>query len=100
MVLDGIPLTVLTPSAILGVVVLAIIFGRLWTNAAYKEKKEEAARWQKAYETERDARLDLQGQNKELLEIGRATYSIVDAMFSTIEPPGKGGAHRVVQTSK
>jgi hypothetical protein len=98
--MEGISLGNLSAATLLGIAVLLLMLGRLVPRSTYQDKKDEAEKWRAAYEKERDARLDLQGQNKELLEIGRATYSIVDAMFSTVEPPGKGGAHRVVQTSR
>jgi len=96
---DGIPLVSLTPPVLLGVAILLLLFGRLWTNSAYQEKCRESERWRKAYETSEKARAISDAQSAELLELGRATYAMLDAVFSTLDPPGGGGAHRVVPTT-
>ena len=98
--LDGIPLVNLTPSVLLGIVVLFILTGRLVPLRYLKEKIEEAEKWRAAYELERQARAAAEAQSAELLEVGKATYAILDAALSYDDPPGRGGAHRVVQTSR
>src|SRR6185503_3040876 len=96
----GISIVSLTPSVLLGITVLMIFVGRLWTNSAYQEKCKEAERWRKAYETEKEARATSDAQTRELLEVGKSTYALLDAVFSTNEPQSKGGAHRVVPSSR
>ena len=99
--LDNIPLIALTPSALLGIAILLIITGGLWTNKAYQQKVRECEKWEKAFQKSEEARSLESTQNKELLEVGKATYHILDAVFNSLEPPGRGGAHRVVhQTSR
>lgn len=98
--IDGIPILSFTPEVLLGIAILMILSGRLWTNKTYQEKCAEAERWRKAYEAEREARAISDAQTRELLELGKATYAILDAALSEVEPPGRGGAHRVVQTSR
>lgn len=100
MMIDGIPILSLTPSVLLGIAVLMIFLGKLWTNKAYQEKVKEAERWRLAYEAEAKRATIADAQSAELLELAKATYSILDAAFSSVEPPGRGGAHRVVQTSR
>lgn len=89
-----------TASGLLGLAIVCIIFGILVPRPFWKDKKEEAEKWQKAYETERDAHAITRAQNSELLENSKVVRDILEAMFHATEPPGKGGAHRVVQTSK
>ena len=97
--LDGIPLVNLTPSVLVGIVVLMILLGRLRTNKEYQEKCAESERWRNAYEVERDARVLADRQTAELLELAKATHDILHAALSEVEPPGRGGVHRVVQKS-
>lgn len=96
---EGLSVANLGATGLILVLVLMLFRGMLWTDKAYQQKVIECEKWEKAFKTSEEARLLSEAQNKEMLEIGRATYSILDAMFHTIEPPGKGGAHRVVQTS-
>lgn len=100
--LDGIPLVNLTPSVLLGIVVLFILLGRLIPRSALVDKAEESERWRKAYEAEREARTLADAQTTELLEVAKATHGILDAIVNDADPAPKGGAHRVVarQTSK
>ena len=88
---DGIPIVSLTPSVLLGIAVLMLFLGKLWTNKAYQEKCQEAERWRKAYEASEEARAISSSQTTELLELAKTTYSIIDATFSTPgrhRPPG------------
>lgn len=97
--LEGISLVNLTASGLLGIVVLMILFDRLISRKRYEEKCQESERWQKAYETERDTRKVSDAQTAQLLEYAIVSHEILEAMFGATEPPRKGGAHRVVQTS-
>lgn len=81
--IDGlpIPIEVLTPSALLGVAVLMLLSGRLWTNAAFREKCKESNQWREAYLNEREARQTSDNQATELLELARTTHSLIAAVF-------------------
>jgi len=95
----GIPVEY-TAGGMLLVAVLLIFLGILIPRPFYKEKKEEAVKWEKAYLNEAAAHAITREQNTDLLEYAKLTYGVVQAMFETSEPPGKGGAHRVVPTSR
>jgi hypothetical protein len=99
---EGFTVTDWTAGSLLAAAVLLIFLGRLIPRPTYIEKVNEAERWRLAYETERDAHSITRGQNTELLENSKVTRHILEAMFTAVDtdPPGKGGAHRVVQTSK
>jgi hypothetical protein len=97
----GIPIEVLTPSALLGIAILFIIIGKLWTNPAYQEKVKEAEKWRLAYEAESKARATADAQTAELLEQGKTTHAIVVAMFSIMEGNrSSGGTPHVVPLAK
>ena len=94
--LDGIPLLDLTPSVLLGIVVLFVILGRLVPRATLVDKAAEAERWRLAYEAERQARTLADAQTTELLEVAKATHGILDAIVNEADTAPRGGAHRVV----
>lgn len=81
--LAGIPIAGLTAPALLGISILMILTGKLWTNNAYQQKVQEADRWKEAYEKEREARSEANQQSRELLEVARTTRHIVEALFQT-----------------
>lgn len=83
--IDGIPLSVLTPGALLGIAILMLFTGRLWTKAAYDEKVKEATQWRLAYEAEREARRTADSQTAELLELAKTTHSFMTAVFQNSE---------------
>jgi predicted nucleotide-binding protein (sugar kinase/HSP70/actin superfamily) len=94
--LDGIPVSVLTPSALLGLVVLFFMIGKIVPRLTLLDKQKEADRWHEAYEVEREARAASNAQTKELLEVAKTTNKIVVAMFGTAERIRQsGGAHEV-----
>lgn len=78
--IDGIPFTTLSASALLGVTVLLLLLGRLVPRSVLKDKIEEAERWRQAYESERTARGISDAQTNELLEVARTTQAIIAAM--------------------
>jgi len=78
--IDGIPIVQLTASTLLGIAILLILTGRLYTKTAYDEKKLEADRWHQAYETERESRIESDAQTRELLEMARTTRDYIQAM--------------------
>lgn len=97
---DGIPVKDLSITSLLGIAVLLIMFGRLVPWWLYRDKCKDGDRWREAYEAERAARLASDKQNAELLEVAKATYGILDALFVNTESSRQGGTHRVVPTSR
>ena len=79
----GIPVTTLSASALLGITVMLILTGMLVPRRVIKDKTAEAERWQKAYETEREARGLADEQTRELLEVAHTTQAIISAMAKT-----------------
>lgn len=96
----GIPFTTWTTGSLLAFAILLIFTGRLWTNNAYQEKKEEAAYWKLAYETSEKARAISDAQTTMLLEQGKTTHAIVVAMFSTVEKMRSSGGSDVAISPK
>jgi hypothetical protein len=66
--LDGIPIAALTPSVLLGVTVLLLLVGRIVPRSTLQDKINEAEKWRKAYEAERDAHLESFAQTSHLIE--------------------------------
>lgn len=81
--IEDIRLVDLTAPTLLGIGILMLMTGRLWTNAAYREKCKEATEWKEAYETEREARSTSESQTAELLEVAKTTHNVIVAMFGT-----------------
>lgn len=96
--LDGIPVGSLAPPALLGIVVLMILLGRLIPRYTYTQKAQEAERWRQAYEAERLARATSDAQTAQLLELAKTTHSIIVAMFGTTRVSESGGTD-VVSTA-
>lgn len=87
----GIPFTVWGPSSLLALVVLMILFGKLWTDKAYQQQKEETKTWRAACEASEKARAEALEQNKALFIQAKATHDIVVAMFGVIQKDQSGG---------
>jgi len=66
----------------------------------YKEKAAESERWQKAYEAERDARIESDSQTRELLELAKLTHSVIVALFEATGDQKKSGGAHVVPTKR
>lgn len=82
---EGISLVSLTPPALLGLAILMILTGRLWTNSAYQQKAEEAEKWREAYEKEREARAMADAQTNELLDTAKTSQAFIRAVFQNSE---------------
>lgn len=94
---DGIPLSTLTPAALLGLTVLFILLGRLVPRSTLMEHIKEKEAWKKAYETSEKARVASDAQSAQLLELAKTTHSIVYALFGSAERARQsGGAEDVV----
>lgn len=78
--IGGIPLTVLTPSALLGLCVLLVLTGRLVPRRTYDDKVHEANEWRTesrlkdAQLAEKDKQLGHMG------EVGRNVLHVMDAL--------------------
>lgn len=96
----GIPLGILTPSALLGLTVLMLFTGKLWTNPAYQEKAKEAEKWRLAYEAENKARAIADTQAAQLLEQAKTTHALVVSMFGILENKESSGGTHVVPLAK
>jgi len=79
----GINLSDLTAPALLGLTVLLILFGYLIPRNMYKEKVKESDNWRLAYEKEKERGDVSDAQTAELLELAKASHSIMVAMFGT-----------------
>ena len=89
--IESIPLDGLSAPAMLGVLIMMLFTGKLWTNSAYQEKKEEADRWRLAYEAEREARQTSDSQTVELLEVTKTTQGFIEAVLKNSELIRKSG---------
>lgn len=95
--IEGIPLAGLTAPALLGLAVLMLLRGKIWSDAAYKEKREEADRWREAYEREREARDYSESHTEELLELAKTSHAVLTAMFQNSERIAQSGGTDVVK---
>lgn len=98
--LEGIPLVGLTAPTLLGIAVLMVLTGRLYSRAAYLEKVAEAERWRLAYEAEREARALSDKQTTELLELAKTTHSFIVAVFTNSEQARQAGGTNVATSEK
>lgn len=89
--IEGIPIAGLTAPTLLGIAILMLLTGRLFTKAAFEDKAQEAERWRLAYEAERTARATSDAQTAELLELAKTTHAFITAVFSTSEQIRRSG---------
>lgn len=94
--LIGVPVEFLAPSALLGLAILMLFVGKLWTNPAYQQKVKECEKWEKAYERSEAARVIADAQTTQLLEQAKTTHAIVVAMSTVLEQHPSGGTSHVV----
>lgn len=73
----------MTAPSLLGLTVVLLLLGVIVPSPTLKEKKKEAERWRLAYEAEREARSKAESHSVELLEVSKATYSIIEAVFGS-----------------
>lgn len=97
--LEGVPLVGLSAPVLLGLAILMLLKGKLWTDAAYQEKVKESNQWREAYMNEREARQRSEGQTSELLELAKTTNSFIVAVFTNSERIRQTGGDLLVQTS-
>lgn len=100
--LDGIPFADLTAPTLLGIFVLMMFLGRIVPRRTLDDQIKQTEKWQTAYELERQARVSSDSQTTELLEIVKATHSIVVAQEGLLGRSRQSGEANVVSapTSK
>lgn len=91
---------VLTPSALLLLLVWMLFTGRIWTNAAYQEKVKEADKWRGAYERAEAARTLSDAQTTQLLEFAKTDHNLLVALVDVAERAGQPGGTHVVSKGK
>lgn len=89
--IQGVPITVLSASALLGLAVLFLLTGRLVPRVTLTDKIKEADKWREAYEKEREARSLADAQTTELLEIAKTTHAVISAMYASTSDQIRGG---------
>lgn len=92
----GVPVSGLTAPALLGIAILMLLTGKLWTNSAYQQKCAEAERWRLAYEAERTARATSDAQTGELLEVAKTTQAMISGVYQNSERIRQNGETDVV----
>lgn len=92
----GFEIETLTASGLLALTVLMILFGALIPRRVYKDKAEEALRWQSAFELQRDRSDKLDSQTELLLEQGKATHALITAVFNNSNAIRQAGEQNVV----
>jgi hypothetical protein len=97
--LDGIPVMDFSAPAIVALAVLLIFTGRLVPKSIFENKCEEALRWQKAYELEREARSLSDTQTTELMEMTKLNHALITAILETIRGTLRGGINVAHQAS-
>lgn len=97
MAFGGISVVNLTASALLGLTVLLILFGRLVPKPYLVDKQKECDRWREAYELERVARAISNDQTEQLLEVTQTTRDILVETFGSGGPLRNSGGPDVVQ---
>lgn len=85
LMIDGISVRDLTPLGVVLICAMLVFLGYLVPRYIYKEKKEEASYWRKAYETSELSRQLSDSQKMELLELAKTTNAIVVATLGTAE---------------
>jgi len=94
--LDGIPVEILTPGALLGLFVLLVFTGRITTRASLTDKNQEIERWRQAYEFEREAHAAADAQVGELLDVAKTSQAVIQALHTTSERIRQSGDPDVV----
>lgn len=82
---DGVPIVGLSAPALLSVVVLLLLTGKIIPRIQLREKQEECDRWREAYEKEREARAMADSQSASMLEAVRTNHAVIVAMFETLQ---------------
>lgn len=90
--LEGISVLALTPSVLVGITVLMLLRGLIVPRSTLQDKQKEADQWHQAYELERTARSTSDAQNRELLEVAKASAGFLKAVSERAAVMPDGGA--------
>ena len=82
----GIPLAALTPSALLGVCILAIITGRLVPRRTYDDKAHEANEWRTESRLKDSQIAEKDEQLRHLAEVGKTVEQLARGLQREIQP--------------
>lgn len=83
--IDGMPILSFTPELLLGLLVLAIITGRLVPRRTHEDSLHDRDQWRAAHMVSEQARQVSADQVEELLEHARTT----DAFIRSLPHPGR-----------
>jgi len=97
--LEGVPLVGLSAPVLLGLAILMLLKGKLWTDAAYQQKCKDSDQWREAYLKEREARIQSDNQTGELLELAKTTNSFIMAVFTNSERVRQSGGGDLLDRS-
>lgn len=92
--IDGIPVTpvggiiALLLSAVLGLVVRAVVKGDLIPRRTYDDMLRDRDNWRAAHQTSELARAELAGQGRELLEHARTTDAFIRSVSAVAHTRG------------
>lgn len=78
--LIGIPADSLTLGGLLGLAVLAVLFGWLVPRRTLTDQQRQTERWQAAFENAEKARAEQAEQIRELSELARTTNAMITAL--------------------
>jgi hypothetical protein len=98
MTIEGFTAGDLTASALLGITILLILFGRLKPKSDVDRADKNAENWRLVAEAERAARVAADAQTAELLELAKLTYSVMCAVFEVQTKAHRSGGADVVST--
>lgn len=90
--IEGIPVLQLTPSVLVGITVLMLLKGWIVPRSTLQDKQKEADQWHTAYELEREARNTSDAQNRELLEVAKASAGFLKAVSEKAGANQTGGS--------
>lgn len=68
--IDGVPILELTPSVLLGIVILMVLTGRLVPRRTFQDMKEDRDGWRAAHRVSEEARVEISKQLDVALEVG------------------------------
>ena len=78
--LGGIPVGALTPAALLGLVILAIVMGRLVPRRTMEDIIHDRNEWRAAHRISEQSRMELAAMVGELLEHARTTDAFIRSL--------------------
>lgn len=80
MTFDGIPIVGMTSPALLGIVILLILTGKLIPRRTYDDMKEDRDSWRAAHAVSEEARIHTAQQLDEMMEVGQTVKDVLQAL--------------------